>query len=101
MQWIGSVVQLSQFFGLMGILLGIYVYAKSRNVWTVVATLPCAIGFLAPFMGVNVPLYQILYPHSVHGVVISLLLTVAPWFYLLPFTLPPQPKSRRKVKAKR
>lgn len=101
MQWIGSAVQLSQFFGFLGVLLGIYVYLKNRQISIVVATLPCAVGFLAPFFGTDVPLYQVLYPHSLHGVVISFLLTVGPWFYLLPFTVPAAPKSKHKVKAKR
>lgn len=101
MQWIATLVKLSQLFGLLGIILGIYVYAKTRNIRTVVATTACAVGFLAPFFGVDVPLYQVLYPHSVHGVVISLMLTVGPWFYLLPFTVPAQPRRRRKTKARR
>lgn len=102
MQWIATAVQLSQFFGFTGIVLGIYVYSKTRNIWTVVATLLCAVGFIAPFFGVDVPLYQVLYPHSYHGVAISYLLTVGPWFYLLPFTVPqPKAKAKGKVKAKR
>ncbi|MFZ5816772.1 MAG: hypothetical protein ACOY93_15985 [Bacillota bacterium] len=101
MQWISEAIKISQFFGFVGILLGIYAYTKSRNMWTVVASLLCAVGFLAPFFGTNVPLYQILYPHSYHGVVISFLLTLGPWFYLLPFTVPASTKARRKPKGRR
>lgn len=101
MQWFGAAVQFSQFMGFIGIILGAYVYLKTRNPWTVVATLSCAVGFMAPFFGTDVPFRSVLYPYSYHGVVISLLLTVGPWFYLLPLTVDAPSKKRRKGKGKR
>lgn len=95
--WLDYLTQAFSVLGLIGAGFGIYVFATHRDRWAIAAAISCTLGVVLPFWGYTIPgvLANVLVPYTIPGAILSFVLNIVPWYYLLPYATP-KPKGRQR-----